>query len=288
MNAGEERFDRNIRLFGPEGQARLRNTHAVIVGTGGLGSPSVQHLALLGVGAITAIDDEDLEESNRNRFVGARASDPVPGSAKVDLACRLANEIDPSIRATPIKAGLVSSAAFQAIQAGDFIFGCFDHDGPRALLNELCQAYAKPYIDLASDVPEPGAYGGRVFVSTGGGGCLSCFGVLDQQQVQAYFAGEEEAQRRDDAYGIDKTLLDAKGPSVSPVNGVVASLGAVEFMAAVTGLRTPKRHLTYRADQGRVGNVNDRPKANCYYCRVQYGRREAADVERYLRGKHLR
>ena len=284
----EDRYDRNIRLFGREGQAKLRATHAVVVGTGGLGSPSVQHLALLGVGAITSIDDEELEESNRNRFVGARASDPAPGSAKVNIACRLAREIDPSIVAVPIKAGLVSEAAFDAIKAAHFVFGCFDHDGPRALLNELCQAYTKPYIDLASDVPEPGAYGGRVFVSLGGGGCLNCHGVLDPDQVRAYFAGEEEQQRREKAYGIDASVLDDKGPSVSPVNGVVASLGAVEFMAAVTGLREPKRHVAYRGDQGRVGNVNDSGKPNCYYCEAQYGRATAADVERYLREKHLR
>jgi hypothetical protein len=122
----------------------------------------------------------------------------------------------------------------------------------------------------------------------GGGGCLHCLDVLDPEQAQAYFAGAEEAKRRDDAYGIDKALLEEKGPSVSPVNGVVASLGAVEFMAAVTGLRPPKRHLVYRGDLGRVSNVTDAPKPHCYYCGAQYGRGASADVERYLNEKHLR
>lgn len=281
------RFDRNIRLFGYEGQKKLRATHVVVAGTGGLGSPIVQHLALLGVGVITAIDDETLDDSNRNRFIGARADDPV-GMAKVEIACRLAQEIDPSIKVDAIPKGLASPEAFDAIKSGDWIFGCFDHDGARALLNEVCQAYSKPYIDLASDVPQPGAFGGRVFTSVGGNGCLNCLGVLDPDQVRNYFAGAEERKRRDDSYGVALEALEEKGPSVSPINGVVASLAAVEFMVAVTGMRMPRRHVVYRGDQARVGNVTDEPPAACYYCKGCYGKGELANVERVLATNLLR
>jgi molybdopterin/thiamine biosynthesis adenylyltransferase len=287
VTAPESRFDRNIRLFGHEGQEKLRATHAVVTGTSGLGSPLVQHLALLGVGAITAIDDETLDDSNRNRFVGARADDPV-GMAKVEIVCRLVHEIDPSIKVDAIHKGLASPEAFDAIKRGDWVFGCFDHDGPRALLNELCQAYSKPYSDLASDVPESGVFGGRAFTSIGGDGCLHCLGVLDADQVQDYFAGAEERKRRDDSYGVAQEVLEQKGPSVSPINGVVASLAAVEFMVAVTGMRAPRRHVDYRGDRGRVGNVTDQAPGGCFYCAKSYGRGEAANVERVLSNSSLR
>src|SRR6185437_1397471 len=116
-------------------------------------------------------------------LVGARHDDPVPGSAKVILVSRLIHDINPDVATTPLQCGIVSPEAFDAVKAADWVFGCFDGDGPRAILAELCTAYAKPYIDVASDVPEPGAYGGRVCV-TNGDGCLRCLGFLDDGEVR--------------------------------------------------------------------------------------------------------
>jgi len=47
---------------------------------------------------------------------------------------------------------LVSDAAFDAIIASDYVFGCLDSEGARLVLTELCAAYAKPYVDMASDI----------------------------------------------------------------------------------------------------------------------------------------
>ncbi|TQF29744.1 ThiF family adenylyltransferase [Bradyrhizobium sp. UNPA324] len=282
-----ERYDRNIRLFGEEGQRKLLTTKVLVAGVGGLGSPLVQHLALLGAGEISLVDDEELDETNRNRFVGARHDDSAPGSLKVGLSKRLANEIDPTIKITEIPQSLVSEEAFAAIKAANVVLGCFDEDGPRAILNELCAAYRKNYIDLASDVPEPGVYGGRVCTSWEGDGCLLCMGELDGRAVQEYLQSDAERQIRNRIYGVDQSVLAGKGPSVSPINGVVASLAAVEFMVAVTGLRKPKKLLNYRGHLGTVTVKSDQTP-DCYICKNLRGQGEAADVERYLRMPQLR
>lgn len=276
------RYERSIRLFGAEGQRKLRQTSVAVVGIGGLGSAMVQQLALLGVGSIELIDSEELDETNRNRFVGARSDDPVPGSLKVNLGHRLAQEINPEVVSRPIPRQLISSQAFTAIRGVSWVVGCFDKDGPRAVLNELCAAYAKPYIDLASDVPEAGIYGGRVCVAHDGKGCLSCFGLLDPKAVRRYVQPEEEIVKEDKIYGIDRTTLDEKGPSVAPLNGVVVSLAAMEFMVAVTGMREPTRLQEYRGNLSKVLVVTDPPKPNCFICGSVWGRGEAAGVERYL------
>ncbi len=287
MTIVAERYHRNALLFGAEGQERLRATSAVIVGVGGLGSPLAQHLALLGVGKVSAIDFDELDESNRNRFIGACAHDPVPGSKKVDLICRLISEINPEVTVEAIPFGLVSESAFSAVCAGDWIFGCFDHDGPRAILNELCAAYGKPYIDLASDVAEDGCYGGHVCVSAGGRGCLSCLGILDRRAVRRYLESAETRRAEDVIYGVHTDVLAKKGPSVSPLNGVIASLAAMEFMVAVTGMRVPTRLQEYRGWQSKVVVSTDEPTAGCPICDLQ-GVGAQADVERYLRIPHLR
>lgn len=288
MNSPPDRYDRSMRLFGVVGQRRLCRTAVAVIGVGGLGSALAQHLALLGVKCVASVDDEELEDTNRNRFVGARATDHVPGSAKVDLVDRMIREANPDVESKPLRCTLVSHDAFTAVKTADWVFGCLDDDGPRAILNELCAAYEKPYIDLASDVPESGVYGGRVCVSAGTEGCLHCLGLLDPSAVRRYVEAPEQRRQEDDIYGIGRGALARKGPSVSPVNGVIASLAATEFMAAVTGMRLPVVLQEYRGHMSRVVVVTDPPRSECYICKGTRGRREDADVERYLRIPHLR
>lgn len=283
-----DRYHRSMLLFGAEGQRRLRETSTLVVGAGGLGSPLTQHLALLGVKRVVAADDDQLDESNRNRFVGARHDDPVPGSKKVELVCRMVREINPDVNAVPLPYGLVSEEVFAAVQEADWVFGCFDKDGPRAILNEVCAVHEKPYIDLASDVPEAGIYGGHVCVSVGGTGCLDCLGLLDRRAVRRYLETPEQREREDAVYGIPAGALDVKGPSVSPLNGVIASLGAVEFMVAITGMRAPTRLQEYRGWQSKVVVNTDAPAPDCLICAGIRGRPDEADVARYLRLQHLR
>lgn len=284
------RYHRSILLFGAAGQKRLRTTRVAVVGIGGLGSPMVQHLALLGVREIALIEPEELDDTNRNRFIGTRASDPVPGSPKAALAQRMVSEINPEVAVVVILHGLVSPLAFAAIKETDWVIGCLDHDGPRQILNELCSAYEKPYIDLASDVPEPGSYGGRVCVARNGRGCLNCLDLIDLQAVRCYLQSPADRASEEAIYGVAKEALSTKkGPSVSPINGVVASLGAAEFMVAVTGMREPRLLLNY---YGRLGKVTDASsttiRPDCQICKDTHGKRAVADVERYLRIPHLR
>ena len=283
MSNPPPRFERNIRLFGEEGQRRLRVSHVVVAGVGGNGTHVIQQLALLGVGQVSLIDDEELSGTNRNRYIGAWHDDPIPGSKKVALGARLINLIDPTITVVEIPHNLLSKEAFAAVSSADHVFGCFDHDGPRHVLNELSSAYAKPYIDLASDVSEDGVYGGRVFINWDGNGCLHCLGLLDEDAVRHFLASDAERENEAAIYGVDQTVLGGTGPSVVSVNGVVASLAVTEYMVTVTGMRTPTRLLTYRGDVAKVTVSLDPPQANCYYCKAIRGLPEHANVERYLR-----
>jgi hypothetical protein len=283
MTSTLSRFDRNIRLFGEEGQRRLRAATVAVVGVGGNGTHVVQQLALLGVGRLMLIDDEELSESNRNRYIGAWHSDLVPGSKKTALGRRLAELIDPTTEVVEIPYNLMTEEAFAAIRRGDHVFGCLDHDGPRFVLNELCAAYAKPYIDLASDVATDGAYGGRVCVAWDGSGCLMCFGELDQDTIRRFLSGAEQRENEAVIYGIPEGALAEVGPSVVSINGVVASLAVTEYIVAVTGLRPPARFLSYLGHTSRVTVRHDPSVTDCYYCKRLRGQDSAANVERYVR-----
>ena len=277
-----DRFDRNERLFGKEGQQAVFRAHVGIVGVGGLGTHVVQQLALLGVGALTLVDHEDLSRSNRNRYVGAWHDDPVPGSPKVDLGRRLAGLIDPAIIVVTVRDSLLSSAAISALRGCDYVFGCVDSDGARFVLNEFSLAYGKPLFDLASDAPEPGYYGGRVAVVWGDSGCLHCRGLLDEEEVRRFLSTAEILKNEASVYGVDRAALGEAGPSVVSVNGVVASLAVTEFMAIVTGIRPPQLHLDYRGDRGTVGTRTDDRAPDCYYCTAIKGQGDAARIDRYF------
>src|SRR5581483_309876 len=211
------RFDRQIALFGKEGQARIAAARVAVVGAGGLGSHVIQQLALLGVERFDVIDSEELADTNRNLYVTARFDDPVSGTLKVDIAERLIKSINPETAVVKVADSMVSVEAFNAIIAADYVFGCLDCEGARLILNELCAAYVRPYWDLASDVVpgESPEYGGRLCVSTWSEyGCLACRGLLDLDEAQLDLAGPEAQRDRQRIYGIDAALLGRSGPSV--------------------------------------------------------------------------
>lgn len=287
--ASEERFARQVALFGNAGQKKLRQTSVAVVGVGGLGTHVVQLLALLGVGKLALIDSEELETTNRNRYIGAYYYDPIPGSRKVILGARLARAIDPGIVVTTVDDSLISEGAFEAVRMADWTFGCLDKDGPRLILTELCAAYARPYVDLATEVisDERPEYGGRVLVSNNGRGCLVCYDELDSEEAQRQLSGPEGARQRNELYGVKRESLQGSGPSVVSLNGLIASLGVTEFMVAVTGLREPAPLQHYYGRERRFTRPSPEgglPHPGCYYCTGVYGKGAGVDVERYLRG----
>ena len=66
-----ERYSRQILLkqVGEEGQEKLLNSHVLIVGAGGLGSPAALYLASAGVGHIGILDDDNVDLTNLQRQI---------------------------------------------------------------------------------------------------------------------------------------------------------------------------------------------------------------------------
>ncbi|NQT37791.1 MAG: ThiF family adenylyltransferase [Planctomycetes bacterium] len=280
----ETRFDRNVRFFGNTGQERLRTAKVAIVGIGGLGTHVVQQLTHLGVGHLVAIDDEDLDESNLNRYVGTRHNDVIRRTHKVDIAERLVKEIDPSIDVTKIHNSLRSKQAFTALPGVDCVFGCLDNDGARLILTELCSAHTLPLFDLASEIipDQPPLYGGRVAACVDGTACLACMDLIDFDEARTDLDSPQSRQDREDLYGVDREHLGHAGPSVIAINGTVASLAVTEFFLWLTGIRHPKRLLEYRGNLGIVTKNTDPPNEDCHYCKAIRGKPQAANIERYL------
>jgi len=282
MNALDQvRFARQLPLFGTEGQKKLRATNVAFVGMGGLSSIALPEIVLLGVRRGAVIEPESFDSTNRGRYMGFSYNDI--GKKKCDVAERIVQSIDPDCEIEIIDESLESEKAFNAIKRSGVVVAGLDSDGPRAILNELCIAYGIPYIDMASEVFPDGTYGGRVAVIAGGNGCLNCMGSgLDREEITTYLSDSKALENKAAIYGVDtEHLSEGSGPSVVSINGVVASLGVMEFQALVTGIRQPFRYINYRGHmqsitKGEIGRSND-----CYFC-SQYRKGATANVERYL------
>jgi tRNA threonylcarbamoyladenosine dehydratase len=81
VSEADRRFGGLDRLYGVDGAARIRASHVVVVGVGGVGSWTVEALARSGVGRLTLIDLDHVAESNINRQI--HALDDTVGMAKV-------------------------------------------------------------------------------------------------------------------------------------------------------------------------------------------------------------
>lgn len=282
----EARFDRQLALFAKEGQEKIEGTIVAIIGAGGTGSHVIQQLAHLGVRQFSIVDADVVSKSNLNRLIGATEADVPAKTPKVDVAHRLISSIRSAAIATPVPATLISTDGYHAVVSADFVFGCVDSDGVRLILTELCSAYEKPYLDLATEVERDQhgvQFGGRTLLSHAGRMCLLCKNELNQAEITRDLSTPEQRAERDRNYGVPRSLLDRRGPSVVALNGLLASAAVIEFMAFVTRLRAPKEHLTYDGRQGILKHNRDPLPADCYYCRTLRGQGKMADVERYIR-----
>lgn len=280
----EHRFARQILMFGSVGQEKIEKQKVGIVGAGGLGSQVCQALAYTGMKDFVVVDDDSLEDTNLNRVAGAFPSDV--GRLKVEMAERHIRQINPDATVRAIPKNLRTRAAMQALIGCTALAGCVDHDGTRLVLTELAAAYAIPLVDAATEIfPEAHGqqfdFGGRVVIAQPGDYCLFCAEQIDREVAkQDLESPEVRALRRKHGYGIGD---DVPAPSVFALNGIIANLAVMEFIALVTGIRKPARKLTYKGDRG-VVTSNDSKKPDCFTC-ANCGQREAANIWRYALGE---
>lgn len=268
----EGRYSRNEALFGAEGQERIAAIQVAIVGLGGLGSHLAQQLAYLGVGSFGLVDFDVVTVSNLNRLIGAIEADVTAQAKKIGVAERTITTIQRDADVRALDARVDAPEVRQLIGATDVVFGCVDRDFPRLQLTEICARQGKPYFDLATDTGPQGEdwYGGRVILNDGTR-CLLCLDELDQAEIARDAMSPTQRAEDDRIYGMRGGVLGVTGPMVVSVNGVIASMAVIEFMALVTGIRQPFGFLKYRGDKQTVTRSLDAPAEDCYFCEGLWG-----------------
>ncbi|PLP63248.1 molybdopterin biosynthesis protein MoeB, partial [Salmonella enterica] len=212
------RYSRQILLgdIAIEGQQKLLNSHVLIVGLGGLGSPAALYLAGAGIGKLTLVDDDDIHLSNLQRQILFTTDDiahPKAQAAKLRLA-----QLNPGSKLIVLQQRLTGDVLKNAVAHADVVLDCTDNMATRQEINAACVALNTPLIS-ASAV----GFGGQLMVLTPPWeqGCYRCL-----------WPDDVEPERNCRTAGI-----------VGPVVGVMGTLQALEAIKLLSGIETPSGEL---------------------------------------------
>ncbi|EMS3806975.1 HesA/MoeB/ThiF family protein [Salmonella enterica] len=212
------RYSRQILLgdIAIEGQQQLLNSHVLIVGLGGLGSPAALYLAGAGIGTLTLADDDDVHLSNLQRQILFTTDDiahPKAQAAKLRLA-----QLNPGSKLIVLQQRLTGDVLKNAVARVDVVLDCTDNMATRQEINAACVALNTPLIS-ASAV----GFGGQLMVLTPPWeqGCYRCL-----------WPDDVEPERNCRTAGI-----------VGPVVGVMGTLQALEAIKLLSGMETPSGEL---------------------------------------------
>ncbi|EKP5054630.1 HesA/MoeB/ThiF family protein [Salmonella enterica] len=212
------RYSRQILLsdIAIEGQQKLLDSHVLIVGLGGLGSPAALYLAGAGIGTLTLADDDDVHLSNLQRQILFTTDDiahPKAQAAKLRLA-----QLNPGSELIVLQQRLTGDVLKNAVARADVVLDCTDNMATRQEINVTCVALNTPLI-TASAV----GFGGQLMVLTPPWeqGCYRCL-----------WPDDVEPERNCRTAGI-----------VGPVVGVMGTLQALEAIKLLSGIETPSGEL---------------------------------------------
>ena len=205
-------YSRQIMLphFGIEGQQRLHDAHVVIMGVGGLGSPAAMYLAAAGVGTLTLIDFDTVDNSNLQRQI-IHTIDSV-GESKVSSAKNTLLKINPETTIHCIDQRLTQDALEALIAETSCVIDATDNFASRFLINRACVSRKVTLVSAAAIQFE-----GQISVFDLRKEDSACYACLYAE------TGEENTNCSDN--GI-----------LAPVVGILGSMQALEAIKVICGI----------------------------------------------------
>jgi molybdopterin-synthase adenylyltransferase len=195
-----------------DGQQKLLDSHVVILGLGGLGSPVAMYLASAGVGELTLIDDDIVDISNLQRQIAHQVSSI--GQAKVESAKLTLQKINSDCKINIVNQRLSEQALKKIISNKSVVVDCCDNFDTRFMLNRICFSQKIPLVSGAA-IRWEGQL--TTFMMTEG---LPCYRCLYEE----------------DSFN-DQTC--SQNGVVAPLVGIIGSMQAMETIKVITGAGAP-------------------------------------------------
>ncbi|HIE40487.1 MAG TPA: molybdopterin-synthase adenylyltransferase MoeB [Thiomicrorhabdus sp.] len=239
------RYSRQILL--PEidysGQLKLAQSHAVIFGLGGLGSPAALYLAAAGIGTLTLVDFDTVDDSNLQRQIVHKEHNI--GQSKVDSAHENLTALNQHIQIKTVNAILTSQEMLTLIQTANVVLDCTDNFDSRFLINQSCFQAQKPLISGAAIRWE---------------GQLSTYDFR-QKNSPCYQCLYPKSSTQETSCSHNGVL--------SPVVGMVGSMQAIEAIKALLNLPTlTSKLMIIDAYTMNIRCLNLAKDPNCPLCKI--------------------
>lgn len=209
------RYSRQILLqhVDIEGQMRLRESRALIIGIGGLGSPVALYLAAAGVGELHLADFDSVDLTNLQRQILHDTSSV--GLAKVDSAMTRLAAINPGVKLVAHRHAMDVDSLDAAVRAVDVVLDCSDNFLTREQVNAACVAAGVPLVSGAAIRLE---------------GQLS---VFDPRRA------ESPCYHCLYGHGSETELTCSEAGVLGPLVGLVGSMQALEALKLLAGFGEP-------------------------------------------------
>jgi molybdopterin/thiamine biosynthesis adenylyltransferase len=138
------RYSRHLLLeeIDVAGQERLLQSHALVIGAGGLGSAAAPYLAAAGLGHITLIDHDQVELTNLQRQI--MHTENNVGKSKVGSGKQFLQSLNSSIQIETIEAKATTSLLDELLPSVDIVLDCTDNFSTRHLINTSCVKHVIP------------------------------------------------------------------------------------------------------------------------------------------------
>jgi len=234
-----ERYNRQIMIkgWGVEGQKKLKRSRVVVVGAGGLGSPTAIYLAVAGVGKLILVDNDIVELNNLNRQI--LHWDQDIGLPKVKSAKEKLEKLNPNVKVKIVQEELTKDNVINIIKGAHVVVDALDNFKTRYFLNEAC-------VKLDIPLVHAGVYGFTGQLTTivpKRGPCLKCIFPKSPMEKEKF-------------------------PVVGVTPGIIGSMEALEAIKLITGIGVPLvgRLLIFDGEDFTVEVVKIERDENCPVC----------------------
>jgi len=253
------RYSRHLLIpeVGLEGQRKLKNSSALIIGTGGLGSPVALYLAAAGIGRIGLVDYDTVDSSNLQRQVIHGTS--TVGKLKVESARDKLLDLNPGIQVDVYNEPYTSENAIRIAQDYDIILDGTDNFPTRYLTNDVAVFLGKPNVYAS------------IYRFDG--------------QVSVFYAKEGPCYRclfpEPPPPGLVPSC--AEGGVLGVLPGTVGTIQATEALKVLLGIGEPLigRLLLYNALDMSFDFVKLKKNPNCRVCGPNADIKELIDYEEF-------
>lgn len=210
------RYSRHILLpqIDVDGQERLLNARALIVGAGGLGSPAALYLASAGIGTLVLADGDQVDLTNLQRQILHREN--AVGAPKAESGRATLATLNPECRVLPITARLEGQQLADEIAAADIVLDCSDNFATRHAINRGCVQARKPLVSGAAI-----RFDGQVSVFDSRQADMPCYHCLFPE-----------------AQDVEEIRCAVMGV-FAPLTGIIGSIQAAEALKLLIGCGEP-------------------------------------------------